>query len=128
MKFSLEATQANQIVSYDDNQIIINPDKQIYPLHTGASLIITPEQIITDSKISDITDLSDEDMSYLHNLEPEVLIFTTGSTIHFPSAEVLVTLAKKAIGIESMPLGAACRTYNLLVLENRRVVLVISII
>ena len=126
MKFSLEATDSNQISFYDDNQIIINPEKQSYPLQFSTSLIVTPDQIIPDAAIGDITNLSDENITYLQNLEPEVIIFTTGSTPYIPLSKTAIKLAKKAIGMESMTLGAACRTYNLLVLEGRRVVLVIS--
>ena len=128
MKFSLEATDSNQIFFYDDNKIIISPEKQSYPLQLGTSLIVTPEQIISDRKIGDITNLSDENIAYLQNLEPEVIIFTTGSAHHSPLSKTAIELAKKTIGMESMTLGAACRTYNLLVLEGRHVVLVVSVI
>jgi uncharacterized protein len=125
MKFSLEVTDANQIQYYDDDQIIVNPDKRSYSLQQCSSLIITPEQIITDAEIDDLTNLSDNSISYLEKLEPEVIIFTTGSTPHDSLSSFALKLAKKPIGIESMILGAACRTYNLLVLEGRRVILVI---
>lgn len=129
MKFSLEtSTDAYQIHSYDDNQVIINPEKQSYPLRLGESLIITPREIITDTKIGEIKNISDQQLSYLQNLEPEILIFTEGSSVHYPQSKTVAELAKKSIGVECMALGAACRTYNLLVLEDRRVVLVISLI
>ncbi|MFW5426005.1 MAG: MTH938/NDUFAF3 family protein [Methylophagaceae bacterium] len=128
MKFSLEATDSNQIFSYDDNQIIISPEKQRYPLQLGTSLIVTPDQIINDTKIGDITNLSDENITFLQNLKPEIIILTAGSTAHRPLSNTAIKLAKKSIGAESMTLGAASRTYNLLVLEGRRVILVISLI
>ncbi|MBL1322029.1 MAG: hypothetical protein COA63_013370 [Methylophaga sp.] len=128
MKFSLEATNANQIISYDDNQVIISPEKQTYSIQLGSSLIVTPDQIISPAKITDISKLSEEDISYLHTLEPEIIIFTAGPIIPRPKAEIIARLAKKSIGVESMTLGSACRTYNLLALEDRRVMLVISLI
>lgn len=128
MKFSLEATHANQIYFYDDNQVIINPNKQKYPLQSGASLIVTPDQIISDVDMGDITNLTAQNIVYLQNLEPEILIFTAGFSIHYLRAKSTAELAKKSIGVECMSLGAACRTYNLLVLENRRAILVISLI
>lgn len=126
MKFSLEVTDANQIQYYDNDQIIVNPDKRSYLLQQCRSLIITPEQIITDAEIDDLTNLSDSSICYLEKLEPEVIIFTTGSTPHDALSSIALKLAKKTIGVESMVLGAACRTYNLLMLEGRRVILVIS--
>lgn len=129
MKFSLEQTGSNQISFYDDSQIIISPEKQSYSLQLGTSLIVTPDKVITDEKIADIANLSDENISYLQSLEPEIVIFTAGSTTlpHHPSSNTAIKLAKKLNGMESMTLGAACRTYNLLVLEGRRVILVISL-
>jgi uncharacterized protein len=127
MKFSLEATDSNQIFSYDAHQVIISPEKQSYSLQLGTSLIVTPDKIIADKKIGDITNLSDEYISYLQNLEPEIIIFTAGgSTFHYLLPKTSIELAKKSIGVESMALGSACRTYNLLALEGRRVMLVIS--
>ncbi len=126
MKFSLEATNANQIHFYDDNQIIINPDKRCYLIEQANSLIITPEQVITNFRVDDFTHLTDDDIAYLQELEPEVIIFATGSSPHNPLSITTLKLAEKAIGVESMALGAACRTYNLLVLEGRRVILVVS--
>ncbi len=128
MKFSLEATDLNQIFFYDDNQVIISPEKKSYPLQLDTSLIVTPEQIITDVKIGDISKLLDENISYLQNLEPEIIIFTSGFTPHNHLSKTAIEFAQKSIGVESMTLGAACRTYNLLVLEGRRVILVIAFI
>jgi uncharacterized protein len=128
MKFSLEATDSNQIFSYDAHQVIISPEKQRYPLQSGTSLIVTPDQIIPDVKIGDITNLSDENITFLQNLKPEIIIITAGSTGHHPLSNTAIKLAEKSIGVESMTLGAACCTFNLLVLEGRRVILLISLI
>ncbi|PHS32398.1 MAG: hypothetical protein COA95_03695 [Methylophaga sp.] len=129
MKFSLEQTGLNQISFYDDSHIIISPEKQRYSLQLGASLIVTPDNVISDVKIADIMNLSDDNISYLQNLEPEIVIFTAGltATPRHPLSNTTLQLARKLNGIESMTLGAACRTYNLLVLEGRRVILVISL-
>lgn len=126
MKFSLEATDANQIHFYDDDHVIISPDKQSYSIQLGTRLIVTPDTIVTDSEIDHITDLSKQNIIYLQSLEPEVVIFTTGLSAHYPSATTAAELAKNSIGAEFMTLGSACRTYNLLVLEGRRAILVIS--
>ncbi len=127
MKFSLEATSANQIQFYDDTQVIISPEKQTYPLQLGSCLIVTPDQIITDSKIGNIMNLSDQNIAYLQNLEPEILIFTAGLVANHPLVKTQTEFAKKSIGVEYMTMGAACRTYNLLVLEGRQVALIISL-
>lgn len=125
MKFSLEATDANQIHFYDDCQIIIGPEKQHYSIKAGASLIVTPDQIISNSELVNIRDLSEKNIRYLQKLAPEAIIFTSRTEPLYPLAKTIAELSQKSIGSEYMTLGAACRTYNLLVLEGRQVALVI---
>jgi uncharacterized protein len=53
---------------------------------------------------------------------PEIVLIGTGGRIRFPPAELLVPLSGRGIGIEIMDTGAACRSYNFLLGEGRRVV------
>jgi len=55
-------------------------------------------------------------------LEPELVLFGSGPRLRFASPQWLRPLMNKRIGIETMDTAAACRTYNLLVAEGRRVV------
>ena len=55
-------------------------------------------------------------------LEPELVLFGSGSTLRFPRPEWLRPLVERRIGLETMDTPAACRTYNLLVAEGRSVV------
>jgi len=48
-------------------------------------------------------------------------VLGTGPTQQFPSAEIRAQLAQRGVGLEAMQLGAACRTFNVLVQEERRV-------
>ena len=52
---------------------------------------------------------------------PEVVIFGSGSRLRFPHPRLTAQLAKQRIGVETMDFGAACRTYNILMSEGRRV-------
>ncbi len=54
-------------------------------------------------------------------LRPEVVIFGSGARIRFPRPALLRPLMALRIGIETMDTGAACRTYNVLASEGRRV-------
>jgi uncharacterized protein len=63
-----------------------------------------------------------EHFDQLAELQPELVIFGSGSRIRFPSAELLRALIERGIGFETMDTAAACRTYNVLVGEARRVV------
>lgn len=53
---------------------------------------------------------------------PEVVIFGSGPTLHFAHPAVLRALFERRIGVETMDTAAACRTYNILAGEGRRVV------
>ncbi len=55
-------------------------------------------------------------------LEPEILVLGTGPRIQFPAGELFAQLAGRGIGLEVMDTAAACRTYNVLVGEDRSVV------
>lgn len=55
-------------------------------------------------------------------LDPEIVLFGSGATLRFPSPALLRELIARRIGVESMDTAAACRTYNVLVAERRRVV------
>ena len=126
MKFSLEIPNGvNQIHAYDNNSIVIKTKNDSDLLTINTNLIVTPDQIITDRPINQLTEISVSDINYLTSLEPEVLILTQKSGTQLLT-EIVVKFAKYAIGVELMPLGAACRTYNLLVSEGRKVVLVVD--
>lgn len=65
------------------------------------------------------------DVKELKNLDPEVLILAHGSSVYSLPSKLMIGFYAQAIGVECMPLGAACRTYNLLVAEDRKVVLAV---
>lgn len=55
-------------------------------------------------------------------LSPELVIFGSGERLRFPSPGALRPLYEARVGIETMDTAAACRTFNVLVTEGRRVV------
>jgi uncharacterized protein len=62
-----------------------------------------------------------EDLEPLFELAPEIIILGTGATQQFPDAAILGAILSRGIGCEVMTTGAACRTYNVLVGEDRKV-------
>lgn len=52
----------------------------------------------------------------------QVLIIGTGATQVFPDPKIYFSVLSKGIGFEIMDTGAACRTFNILMAEGRRVV------
>ena len=55
-------------------------------------------------------------------LTPELVIFGSGDRHRFVSPALYRALIERRIGVETMDTAAACRTYNVLVNEGRKVV------
>jgi uncharacterized protein len=55
-------------------------------------------------------------------LSPEIVLFGSGNRLRFPRPQWLGALMQQRIGLETMDTAAACRTYNLLLAEGRKVV------
>ncbi len=53
--------------------------------------------------------------------KPELVIFGSGSRLRFVRPALLQRLIEQRIGVETMDTAAACRTYNILAGEGRRV-------
>ncbi len=51
----------------------------------------------------------------------ELVLFGTGTAIAPPPPAIRAALRERRIGLELMDTGAACRTYNVLMAEDRRV-------
>ncbi len=54
-------------------------------------------------------------------LQPELVIFGSGTRLRFVAPALMQSLMALRIGVETMDTPAACRTYNVLASERRRV-------
>jgi len=116
MKFTLDARQGiNLIRGYGSGEVRIND--QLY--HTNC--IVTAETLITDWRATDVDALILDDLQPIFDLKPEIVLLGTGARQRFPASEIRRSFIDRRIGLETMDLGAACRTYNILVQEERRV-------
>ncbi len=85
------------------------------------SLILLPDQVLPDWEPADFSALTEDLLTALADLAPEVILLGTGGRLRFPPQVWLAGLQKRGIGTECMDTAAACRTYNLLMSEGRRV-------
>jgi uncharacterized protein len=69
-----------------------------------------------------VDELTADSFAVIFELDPEVVVLATGATQKFPRAALRAEFATRRIGLEVMEIGAACRTYNVLVSEERRAV------
>jgi uncharacterized protein len=86
------------------------------------SCLISAERLIDDWRPQTIAELSEADLEAVFALQPEIVVLGSGTRQRFPDAHLLAAILARGIGCEVMDTGAACRTYNVLVSEARRVV------
>ena len=117
MKLQLETAARNQylIRAHGPGRVVINETAY------HASLIVTPERLIEHWPPSCFDELKRDHIDVLARLAPEVVLIGTGATLRFPAAELLQPLLGPQIGYEIMDTAAACRTYNILMSEGRKV-------
>jgi uncharacterized protein len=116
MKFTLEASsRVNLIRGYSSQEIRIGEQR------LRASCIVTAETLIADWAPASFAELRAEHLDAILALQPELVLLGTGPTQRFPPTDIRAALTARGIGLEVMDLGAACRTFNVLVQEERRV-------
>lgn len=86
------------------------------------SLILTQDRLLSDWRPQQVAELQHEDFDLILEIHPEVLILGTGITLKFPSPTLTAHLLQSGIGVEVMDTAAACRTFNILLAEQRNVV------
>jgi uncharacterized protein len=116
VKFTLEAgTGAHQIRGYSDAEI------RIGERCVRGSCIVTADELLTEWGPESFAEFGPAHLPTLLALGPEVVIVGTGMSQQFAPAVLRDALAARGVGLEAMQLGAACRTFNVLVQEERRV-------
>ncbi|WP_131779717.1 Mth938-like domain-containing protein [Legionella bozemanae] len=116
MNINLESAEPHVVQAYSDNKIQIN--SIVYE----SSLIVSKTEIISDLSIKDIHEIDAHYMSLLTQFKPEIIIIGHEHTGKLLPLSIMKQLAEQRIGIECMSIGAACRTYNVLLNEHRAVV------
>ena len=84
------------------------------------NLIVTPDRIL-DWHAASFDALAEADFAPMLDLGVDILLLGTGMRQRFPHPRLTHALAARRIGLEAMDLQAACRTFNILVAEERRV-------
>ncbi|MDH3266687.1 MAG: Mth938-like domain-containing protein [Gammaproteobacteria bacterium] len=116
MKLHLaDTTGLNSVSSYTDGEIVVNDTAY------RRSLIITPDQLISDWSPQRFDELTEQDLVRVADLSPELVILGTGVSLRFPDPRLTLCLTRDRVGVEVMDSRAACRTYNILAAEGRRV-------
>jgi len=114
MKMSLDdAGDLNVISAYEDGQVRIRGE-----VH-ATSLLILPRRIVKQALPAHVSQLNEASFSDVLESGSAILIVGTGKHQVFPSPVVFAPLMAAGIGYEVMDNPAACRTFNILLGENR---------
>ena len=105
----------NTFSGYGEGFVLVNGERL-----EGASMIVMPERM-QPWRAASFDALSEADFDVFLGLDLEILLLGTGAKQRFPHPRLTRKLAEKRIGVETMDLQAACRTYNILMAEERRV-------
>lgn len=122
MRFTQESSSAAYVIrGYGRGELRINDD-----VFRG-TVIVSASIVLTAPDIRDIDDLLVLDPSRIFALDPELVLLGTGQRQIFPAGSFRAQFLSAGIGFEVMDTGAACRTFNVLVAEQRRVVALLMV-
>ena len=118
MKLQPDTSNSLTINAYGAGWIEVNGQR-------FTSSLIVSSMAGSSPQVWSATNFENLDSSYFDGLAQngtELVLFGSGQRLRFPQAPWLAGLIKKSIGIETMDTAAACRTYNILASEGRKVV------
>ena len=108
------AAGRNVVTAYGDGYVAVNGERR------ESSMVLLPDRVL-DWEPQSFEALTAEHFSGLVALDVEILLLGTGPKQRFPHPRLTAPLARAGIGVEVMDVQAACRTYNILVAEERKV-------
>lgn len=118
MKLHSTPTQHYQTVTaYDDTGVEINAVRFVH------SLIVLPETAPAAWPVTSFDSLTPKHFAQIDATSPDVVILGTGTRQRFIHPRLVAALTARRIGVECMDNQAACRTYNILMAEGRKVAL-----
>ena len=117
MKFQLDQPQGGNSISRHDGQSV-----WVNGVEHRHSLLVPWQGEVQAWDLSRFENLTEAHFERILELKPELVIFGSGARIQFAKPALFRSLIQSRIGIETMDLGAACRTYNVLASEGRSVV------
>ena len=116
MDLTLQKNSSDKIIKNYENRIIYI-DKNKYDFN-----IFVSKEFVTKWHISDINKIAIDDVNGMLKYNPEILIIGTGPHPILPKTEIITQLHNNNIGVEFMSTEAACKTFNVLLQEDRNVI------
>ena len=117
MKLSEDYTAGTYVIqSYTDDSIVVN-DKALQQ-----SFLISNTTLDTDWGVGHIEQITHTHWRDIIEQKPEVILIGTGASLIFPHPASYAPAIDQGIGVEFMDTRAACRTYNILLSEDRFII------
>ena len=108
-------TSRHRINAYDAGTVTVNDT--VY----RQSLVLTANSIVCPWPVSSLEHLNPETLAPILESKPTVVLLGTGEQQLFPQTQIFALFGEQGIGLEVMDNGALCRTFNILVAEDRDV-------
>ena len=105
----------NTFTAYGDGHVYVNT------VCYAHNVIVMPDHLIEQWTKNSFDMLTLDDMQQLASLNAEIILLGTGRQLRFPRSELMQPLVSVQKGLDVMDIHAACRAYNLLASEGRRV-------
>lgn len=118
MQLTRETSPANVIRAWEPGRI------RVLERWIEGNVIVSADRLI-EGWSAELLAVTAGDLHEAIALNPEIILLGTGPELTLPDTELMAELAEQRIGLEVMSTPAACRTYNVLVHEQRRVVAVL---
>jgi uncharacterized protein len=105
----------NTFTGYGEGYVMVNA------VRYDRSLVVLPGRPVEAWAAAGVETLQEEDFEFLAGLGAEIVLVGTGERLRFLHPRLMQSLARARVGVEVMDTRAACRTYNILVAEGRKV-------
>ncbi|MEK7361376.1 MAG: Mth938-like domain-containing protein [Pseudomonadota bacterium] len=105
----------NLFTGYGEGYVMVNRQRH------EQNLVVLRDRLVTDWQPAGFDELDAADFARLAEMKPEIVLLGTGGRLRFPRPELTRALIEARIGLEVMDIQAACRTFNILAAEERKV-------
>ncbi len=106
---------ANTFNAYGDDYVEVNAVRH------ARSIVVVPDRPVLEWPVAAFEALDAAHFRFVADQNPELVVFGSGSRLRFVHPRLMKALIDRGIGVETMDVHAACRTYNILMAEGRRV-------
>ncbi len=115
MKLHLQSPAANIVTGSGPGWVRVGQTEY------RSNILLLPDAVVDGWAPQGLAALQESDFAALLQYSPEMVLLGTGARQQFVHPRLLQALTHARIGVETMDTRAACRTFNILVAEDRRV-------